>query len=136
MLSSSHDGRHHSRRRPFDHGRAAHGRARLVPQVRVRVEQHATVAVLRVSGEFDLCGVDQVEHALDRAVDSLTDQLVLDLRGVSFLDVSGVHTILRADERGRCASYSVEVVAPAALVARIFTLTDTGRRLTFVDPPV
>jgi anti-sigma B factor antagonist len=105
------------------------------PRIEVHVEQHATLAVLRVAGEFDLCGVVRVEAALDRAIDSLTDQVVVDLRGVSFLDVSGLRTLVRADERARGESFAFRVVPPPGPGARIFSLTAAGRGLALLDAP-
>jgi anti-sigma B factor antagonist/stage II sporulation protein AA (anti-sigma F factor antagonist) len=88
---------------------------------------------LHVTGEFDLCGVDSVERALERAVDDRTDDVVLDLRGVSFLDVSGLRTIVKADERGHTESFAVHVVRPLGPAARIFSLTEQGRALAMLD---
>jgi anti-sigma B factor antagonist len=139
MTSSSHRRRRRSRRRPIVPARGTrHAHRRPSPPhapVHIAVEQHATVALLRVTGEFDLCAVEPVERALGRAVDALTDQVVFDLRGVSFLDLAGVATLLRADARARRRSYCVEVVPPPGAAARIFTLTEADRRLTLVDAP-
>ena len=100
---------------------------------RVSVEHRARVALLHISGEFDLCGVSPVERALDRAVGGATDDVVFDLRGVSFLDCSGLGTILKADERAQTEPFTVHVVRPPGLAARIFTLTRSGETLAFVD---
>jgi anti-anti-sigma factor len=137
MTSAHHRRERRSRRRPVVPRRGARpARRRTAPacdHVRVGVEQHATVAVLRISGEFDLCAVGRVEHALDRAVDRLTDGVVFDLRGVSFLDGSGLATLLRAAARARRESFTVAVVPPAGVAARIFTLTGADRELTLLD---
>ena len=100
---------------------------------RVSVEHHATVALVHVSGEFDLSAVAPVERALERAVDGCTDDVVFDLRRVSFLDVSGLSTIVRADERAHNESFAVHVVRPRGPAARIFALTAEGRALALLD---
>jgi anti-anti-sigma factor len=130
------DGRR-SRRRPIAPGRRpgpAQRRGRIAPEpFKVSVEHHATVALVRVSGEFDLRGVASVERALERAVDSRTDEVVFDLRWVSFLDVAGLKTLVRADERAHCESFAVHVVRPVGVAARIFSLTAEGRALALLD---
>jgi hypothetical protein len=101
MSSSSHRSGRRSRRRPIAGPRARRSSARRAQPrpdpARVDVERRASVAVLHVSGEFDLCAVDRVEAALARATGDRTDRVVFNLRGVSFLDVCGLRTLLRAD---------------------------------------
>ena len=126
MTNHSHSRR--SRRRPILR-RSKHRRARAVPPLEVRVEQRASVAVLHISGEFDLRAVAPVERAFDRALRGPTERIVFDLRGVSFLDLCGFETLLRADARARRESFAVAVVPPPGQVARIFEVTETDREL-------
>jgi len=117
-----------SRRRPIA-SRDRARRAPTVPPLAVRLEQHASVAVLHISGDFDLCGVARVERALDRAVGGPTDRVVFDLRDVSFLDLCGLETLMRADARARRESFAVDVVPPPGPAARIFAVTDAEHEL-------
>jgi len=99
----------------------------------VEVDHYATAVVLRVTGDFDLSAVNRVERSFDGAVDALTDSVVFDLRDVSFLDLSGLEMLLRADARARRESFALGVVPPPAARARIFTATDAGRDLRLLD---
>ncbi len=98
------------------------------------VEQDGATLYLRLRGEFDRAGVGRVEAALERAA-ALTSRVVFDLRGLSFLDLAGLKTILRAEERSHSEPFDVVVVRPRGLINRIFTLTRAGERLTLVDKP-
>ena len=89
--------------------------------------------MLRVSGEFDLSAVERAERSLTRVVDAHPERVVVDLRSVSFLDVSGLTTLLRADARARHESITLGVVPPPNQAARIFELTDAARRLTLLE---
>ena len=110
--------------------RSAARRAQPRPEpARVDVERRASVAVLHVSGEFDLSAVDRVEAALARATGDRTDRVVFDLRGVSFLDVCGLRTLLRADAR---EPFAVDVVPPPGPASRIFALTEADQWLHLV----
>ena len=62
-------------------------------------------------------------------------RLVLDLTAVSFLDLAGLRTILRADARGRAEAFEVLVVRPRGTASRIFTLTRVGELLNLVNEP-
>ncbi len=100
----------------------------------IAVKQDGGTLYLRLSGEFDRACVRRVEAALARAA-TLTRRVVFDLRGLSFLDLGGLRTILRADDRCNSEPVDVVVVRPRGLAGRIFTLTRAGEHLTLVDRP-
>ena len=100
------------------------------------VEESDSTLLVRLAGDFDLAGVGPVENALDRLSRTpVLRRLVFDLRGLTFLDISGLHTILRAHARGRAEAFEVEVVRPRGLANRVFTLTQAGKQLGMVDEP-
>jgi len=98
------------------------------------VEREGTTLYLRLSGEFDRACIARVEAALERISERLTRRVVFDLQGLSFLDVAGLRTILRANDRTRTEQFDVVVVRPRGFLNRVFTLTRAGERLTMVDP--
>lgn len=104
-------------------------------EFRLRIEERANTLLLRIAGEFDLAGVGPVEAALDRALSAPARNVVFDLREVSFLDMAGLMTLMRFNERSRGRSVDVGVVPPAGLARRVFTLTRAGVELTMLDHP-
>jgi anti-anti-sigma factor len=97
------------------------------------VDESDTTLRLRLTGEFDGAGVGSVEHALDRLSEApAPSRVVFDLRGLVFLGLAGLRTILEADARGRAEAFEVVVVRPRGLANRVFTLTSAGKRLRFV----
>ena len=104
------------------------------PALALGVEQDGTTLYLRLTGEFDHASVRRVDAAFERAAAHVR-RVVFDLRGVSFLDLAGLKTILRAQERSCSEQFDVVVVKPRGLISRIFTLTRAGERLTLVDQP-
>jgi anti-anti-sigma factor len=102
----------------------------------VTVEESDATLHVRLAGEFDLAAVPLVERALNRLSRApLLRRLVLDLTAVSFLDLAGLRTILRADARGRAEAFEVLVVRPRGTANRIFTLTRVGEELRMVHEP-
>lgn len=102
----------------------------------VAVEESGATLRLQLAGEFDLAAVPSVENALKRRSDAAAlRRIIFDLRGLSFLDVAGLRTILRADARGRSEAFEVVVVRPRGIVNRVFTLTRVGEQLNMVDEP-
>ncbi|HEY3281522.1 MAG TPA: STAS domain-containing protein [Armatimonadota bacterium] len=66
------------------------------PFIRVYVTDLQGVPLLEVSGEVDLGTLPQLQRALERALSRNGNQLILDLRKVSFIDSSGVGALISA----------------------------------------
>lgn len=77
---------------------------------------------VRLTGELDLATAGHLERALcDAQVEA--SQVVLDLRGLTFMDCCGMHVILDAAKRARRTEHRLTVVRGPAQVDRVFTLT-------------
>ncbi len=100
---------------------------------RLGVRRDGTTLDLRLTGMFDWRCVGRVEAALERFAGEQTRRVVFDLRALGSLDMAGLRTLLRANERARTERFEVIVVRPTGSVNRIFTLTRAGEELTFVD---
>src|SRR3954451_464434 len=100
------------------------------------VDESDSTLRLRLTGDFDVAGVRAVENALDRLCEAPAPRrVVFDLRGLAFLGLAGMRTILRADARGRAEAFEVVVVRPRGIANRVFTLTRAGKLLRIVDAP-
>jgi anti-sigma B factor antagonist len=98
------------------------------------VEEQGSTVFLRPLGEFDLAAVGRVENAIGRVFEgAATSRVVFDLRRLTFLDSSGLRTILRANERARAGAFDLVVVRPRGRANRVFTLTRVGEELRMVD---
>jgi len=73
---------------------------------RVELAPDRERVIVRVMGELDLATADDVERPLIELLDSGFGSVVIDLRGVTFLDSSGIHVLMRshrhAEELGAC----------------------------------
>ena len=105
-----------------------------------RVELSITVAnasrarVVRLTGEFDLAGVELFE---DRPKDDGGDETkttVFDLRDLEFMDSSGLRALIMAESRLRAAGDRVVVVVSSGgQVAELLSLTGVSARLEIAD---
>jgi anti-sigma B factor antagonist len=91
--------------------------------------------LLSVQGEVDLATAPELEEALERAIEVEGRRLVVDLRGVAFLDSTGLALILRHDRRARAAARRLIVVKGPPHVQKAFELTGLNERLTMIDQP-
>jgi anti-anti-sigma factor len=102
--------------------------------LRIETSRADSVAHIRLIGEFDLESADRAEQSLSD--ESLGDaRVLLDLRGLEFMDSTGLRVILAADERARRRGTGLVIVRGPATVHRLFVLTGLEDRLTFVDDP-
>lgn len=102
-------------------------------QVDARTERGAAIVVVR--GELDLASSPQLEQELERVWGSGSDQLVIDLRELEFMDSTGLSIIVSAHQRLSEAGRKLSVVRGPAQVQRLLDLTGVSERLRLVDSP-
>jgi anti-sigma B factor antagonist len=87
------------------------------------------------AGELDISRAEEVELEIERVEGRNPPLLVFDLRGLEFLDSTGLRLILGADSRARREGRRVVIVPGPEKVHRVFRITLLDRRLEFVDSP-
>jgi anti-sigma B factor antagonist len=90
--------------------------------------------VLDLSGELDISSVQDLEAAF-KAHNGVPRVLVLDLRRLSFIDSTGLRSILRVESKMRSLGKRVVLVPGPESVERVFRLTGLDHRLEFVSEP-
>ncbi len=86
---------------------------------------------LSLSGELDLATAVEAEAALRRLEAGDAPAIVLDLSGLTFIDVTGVRLVALGDARSRTSGNRLTVVRPAPRVFRVFEICDLADRLPF-----
>ena len=97
------------------------------------VDGRAVVIALR--GELDLAGAATLEQELGRLEDEIDGVVVLDLRGVEFMDSSGLRVIAVSSQRAQALGRRFALVPGSEQVMRVFDITRMRERLDFVDDP-
>lgn len=87
-----------------------------------------TQLILRVSGELDLCSAPYLRQALDEAAAQTPARVLLDLEGVSFIDVAGIRAIL---DGAKIFESRLVLHRTPPYVMRLFTLIGVEQQLTF-----
>ena len=90
--------------------------------------------VVAPHGEIDLATVDIVKGEVERELNQ-GDALVLDLRGVAFMDTSGLRYVLELAQRSAREEFALRVVRGPRAVQRVFEISGVEGRLPFVDDP-
>ena len=103
---------------------------------KARTERAGDDTVMRLDGELDMSGTFVLEPQLDRiAADDIDGGLLIDLRGVTFIDSSGLAALVGAHERLRDRGVPTRFVRGSDDVQRVFELAGFDGMLEFVEPP-
>jgi anti-anti-sigma factor len=106
-----------------------------VSGVEISVSNHNGTPWVGLRGEFDLGAAATVEQRLSQVEHRHPDTMVLDLRELTFIDSTGLRTILGADARARVEGRRLLLVPGPPNVHRVFRIALLDQRLDFVEDP-
>jgi len=90
-------------------------------------------ARVSLHGELDIAAAGRLDEELERVERDGLAHLVLDLRSLTFLDSTGLRSLIAADARGREHGWRVSLVRGPAVVQRVFEITGLEGRLEIVE---
>jgi anti-sigma B factor antagonist len=83
-----------------------------------------------VAGEVDLATVGGLRDQITELLDVGWRDVLIDLREVTFMDTSGVHALLDADQRARAGSVRLALAVAPGPVRELLRVTATDQTLT------
>jgi anti-sigma B factor antagonist len=93
-------------------------------------------AHLTLRGELDLATAPELEQLVNERIDSSQD-VVIDLRGLEFMDSSGIRVLVAAHARAGRTGTRLFIVRPAtgSAVAKIVAVAGLEGELNLLDAP-
>jgi anti-sigma B factor antagonist len=106
------------------------------PPFAIDVQQQGDRTRLTLSGELDLATVGQLEEAIGSRLNA-GENVVVDLRGLAFMDSSGVRALVAGHAAAQNGGGSLVIVRPArdSEVDRVIDVSGIGPALGMVDEP-
>jgi len=101
--------------------------------LRLSRRARADATVLRVGGEVDLLTVGRLGAEIDQEVRQGSGDVIVDLRGVDFVDSAGLHILLNAKRRLTRRGRALSVVCKPGPVRRVFELAKLVETLDVVS---
>ena len=101
---------------------------RYRPDFRVVVSEHAAGTVVVPEGELDLDTAQDLEAVLA----TQSGPVVVDLRELSFIDLTGLRLLLDADARSRQDGMNLRFI-PSPMVRRLLEVAELPDRLAYVE---
>jgi anti-sigma B factor antagonist len=104
-------------------------------ELRIATRRGPDRLILELEGDLDMVSADLLQEALARANCVGSSTVVLDLRGVRFLDSTGLRAIFRACKAVRERGQQFAVTPGSAQVQRLLSLTHLDEHLRTIDSP-
>jgi anti-sigma B factor antagonist len=99
------------------------------------VSRNGSSAWVHPAGDLDLDTVHRVESALADLRREGCGNLVLDLRGLTFMDSTGLRLVIRWHTAAEDEGFRFAVVPGPEVVQRVFRLTGMDAHLMLAEPP-
>ncbi len=110
----------------------------------VEVQRCDHLTIVQPRGELDVATVETLRAALDVAIGEAlraapkgfepAARLLVDLRGLSFIDSSGLHLLVALDQRAQRDGFQLTLLAPAAPIDKAIQLCGLDQALPFAAP--
>ena len=100
---------------------------------KVETDRRAEDLVVRLHGEFDMASFEEVDAILASEQLNGHKRVIVDLRGLEFIDSSGLRALVRAQKRAQTAGRQFCIVRGSEQVQRVFELTGLQDYLLFCD---
>jgi anti-sigma B factor antagonist len=97
--------------------------------------RNGDTAWVRPVGELDLDTAPQLEEALAVMREEARPRLVLDLRGLTFMDSTGLRLVIRWDGEARRDGFEFAIVPGPDVVQRVISLTGMDDQIPVAEPP-
>jgi len=89
--------------------------------------------VLVLSGELDMATAPHLEREIASASNDQPDAIVLDLRGLDFIDSTGLRTLITEHERSHAVGRKFALVQGSKQVDRLMSITRVAEHLQIVS---
>jgi anti-anti-sigma factor len=103
--------------------------------INVHTRKIGDIPVVALAGELDISTAGEVDRELARFERQEPPTLIVDLRELTFIDSTGLRTILSADARCRQYGGRLAIVAGPPAVHRVFSISLLDQRLRFIEDP-
>jgi anti-sigma B factor antagonist len=101
----------------------------------IRSELNEGRGRLILSGEFDIATAPQVENAAVSILAQRARHLVIDMSGLTFIDSSGLRTLIVLNDRSAAEGWTLALIRPSEPSLSVFEITGADENLPFTEEP-
>jgi anti-sigma B factor antagonist len=100
----------------------------------IEVERHMQTSIVRLHGEFDLGAETRFEEEIASLLDDATATVMVDLRGLTFMDSTGLRALVSLYKRADHGSFDFAILCEDGNVRRVLRETGLDGVLPVIDP--
>ena len=102
-------------------------------QFNCEIAEESGAIHLRPAGDLDMSTATVLGEALQGAIDGGAKQVVVDLRGLEFMDSTGITLVTRFNNESRRDGFNLALIPGKPRIMRLFELTGLSEYFTFVS---
>ena len=106
------------------------------PTFDVSWERLDEAVYVRPVGELDLATLEHFREALSEAQSQGSLDLIIDLRGLRYMDSSGLHELVRVHRRCEQSGSRLALIQGPSVVQRLLSITNLHHYFEFVEPDI
>ena len=99
----------------------------------IQITNGGSSCIVQLCGELEMASAPACRLAVDAILDEGAADIVIDLRGLTFLDSVGLSTLLHAHLVGAELGTRVSLIRGGHVVQRVFEITHMDDRLEWAD---
>ena len=102
--------------------------------LRIEAAQQPDAYVIGIEGELDLTGCADLDLALAEAEQTQARRIILDLEGLTFIDTSGLASLMKASRRSASNGGRLQITSGRGQPAELFRMTGFDKVVPLTHP--
>jgi anti-sigma B factor antagonist len=90
---------------------------------------------LILTGELDIATAPQVDEAAAAMLAKPVRELLIDLSGLTFIDSSGLRTLIGLNDRSVAEDWTLSLIRPSEPPLSVLQITGADENLPFIEEP-
>jgi anti-sigma B factor antagonist len=105
----------------------------MLEELTLATELRGRAAIVRVGGALDIRFAERLDRELARLIDRRTSDIIVDLRGIEFMDSIGLRSLVAAHQTAWRARVPMWFVRGGTPVTRVLRMTGLDAVLPLID---
>ncbi len=101
--------------------------------LKIETRSEGSYLIVSLTGDFDVESSEELKNEVRKKLSSSTPNVVMDLTNVSYVDSSGLGTLIALQKDARFNGGSLCIVGASSQIKRVMKMTNLYRLFTFYD---
>ena len=102
-------------------------------ELKLATQTRGLAAIVKVAGTLDLHGAPDLDREIDRLLRGRSREILVDLRGIDFMDSIGIRSLVRAYRTAMKAGVPLWIVRGGTAVSQVLRMTGVDVTLPMID---